>query len=1252
MFNLRILYLVFTLYTITAILSASPFHPSIEVNTLSERQTEITFRLPEIKIIGISEQSRIFQQIEIEGALAGSDTALPDLPHFSTTIAVPINSKISTSKIEMSEARYIKDLHIYPVQNHQNTERIFDYDTEFYHSKDTSLSYPTQSYFITDIQTMRDIDFITVKLYPIRYFPATHTIEIVDYIHLTLEHLSRETSPIYYHKPKLSRPFERMYENLISNYSQIRTPNPAYQEPSILILYGGSGHTNYFNTNLNYIITIKKQKGFQVEAVSTNIIGNTTTSIKSLIQNRYLTSINPPEWVVLIGGVFDGNYIIPYYTDSGDGDYEYTRLSSNNDVIGDVFIGRISIASDNDLANYYQKLLKYEINTTDTIVANNSWLNRSLLISDPSESGISCVIINRYIKSLISDYDPAHNVTELYQYAPSAFTILEMVNTGQLFFNFRGIQFMNQFVYQIPNLTNSNKLPNCIFITCGTGHYNNTPRYTENITRHTYQNQPAGALTAIGMSEIHTHTAFNNALDGGIAYSMYVADASTMGEALLFGKTYLYTAYPDSYSESFTQMTMRWANLMGDPSAHIFKTKPKTFSTRTPDTVPFGTQAIRFVVADHEELPVPDAFVTISNSTTSFLQKAISDEDGVAIVALDPELPGPFIVCISKPGFQTIRNVLMVSQFNPAVSVTDFITYDPAPNGNNNHHLNPGEIVNLSIQVKNYTDTDLIDLTAEIDSDSRYFLVPEMPPTALGSISAGQERLFDDAFTFTISPEAPDKILLPITITISDGSSSWVSYLLPEVRGVDITIVNMYALNQNHVSIGGQTDVYFSLKNMGTTLAPSLYAELISRSDFCTVLTEPVYLGSMGMYATTDNRSQPFSIAVAPSGIAGMKIPISLRLYNSNGYETLLPYTIGETLSVGVKTVSDPTGPDEYGYVILDSHDSIYHPLKAYNWIDISSLGANTGLVDLSPLQEEAMVVKSLPFTVKYYGVEYDRISICSNGFFVFGETQQRDFRNLPIPGPIVPKAIVAPYWTDLVVGGDVQSMVTGNVYTYHHPTQHTYIIQWQAVRLITGYFYASIFDVSPYTVSFQVIIYDTQYYPTSSGDNQIKIQYQNFHQGVAGIDTGPINFITVGMQDHTAKRGIQYVYNNIYSPGSRPLSNNSALLFTYFDEYLPCGDTVATPQTFSVRPSYPNPFNPTTNIGFYLPTDSPVQVDVYNVKGQLVKSLLKDTLAKGEHIVQWNGDNAHGQSVGSGVYFFRVSDGVQNQVRKAVLLK
>jgi hypothetical protein len=85
---------------------------------------------------------------------------------------------------------------------------------------------------------------------------------------------------------------------------------------------------------------------------------------------------------------------------------------------------------------------------------------------------------------------------------------------------------------------------------------------------------------------------------------------------------------------------------------------------------------------------------------------------------------------------------------------------------------------------------------------------------------------------------------------------------------------------------------------------------------------------------------------------------------------------------------------------------------------------------------------------------------------------------------------------------------------------------------------------------------------------------------------------------------------------------------------------------------NYPNPFNPETTISFSLSADTFVAIDIYNIKGQKVRTLVNDELTSGHHSVVWNGKNNIERDVASGIYFYRMRAGDFTATRKMILMK
>ena len=95
-----------------------------------------------------------------------------------------------------------------------------------------------------------------------------------------------------------------------------------------------------------------------------------------------------------------------------------------------------------------------------------------------------------------------------------------------------------------------------------------------------------------------------------------------------------------------------------------------------------------------------------------------------------------------------------------------------------------------------------------------------------------------------------------------------------------------------------------------------------------------------------------------------------------------------------------------------------------------------------------------------------------------------------------------------------------------------------------------------------------------------------------------------------------------------------------------------SVPQSSELRQNYPNPFNPTTRIAFNLPEASTITLDIHNVLGQRVKTLLNEALDAGSHEVEWNSTDKSGHQVASGVSFYRLSTGGFTSTKKMVLMK
>jgi len=93
-------------------------------------------------------------------------------------------------------------------------------------------------------------------------------------------------------------------------------------------------------------------------------------------------------------------------------------------------------------------------------------------------------------------------------------------------------------------------------------------------------------------------------------------------------------------------------------------------------------------------------------------------------------------------------------------------------------------------------------------------------------------------------------------------------------------------------------------------------------------------------------------------------------------------------------------------------------------------------------------------------------------------------------------------------------------------------------------------------------------------------------------------------------------------------------------------------PESYTLHQNYPNPFNPVTTISYDIPEDALVNVTIYNMGGEVVKTLINQVQTSGYKSIQWNATNTVGQAVSAGLYLYRIHAGDFIMSKKMVLLK
>jgi len=168
---------------------------------------------------------------------------------------------------------------------------------------------------------------------------------------------------------------------------------------------------------------------------------------------------------------------------------------------------------------------------------------------------------------------------------------------------------------------------------------------------------------------------------------------------------------------------------------------------------------------------------------------------------------------------------------------------------------------------------------------------------------------------------------------------------------------------------------------------------------------------------------------------------------------------------------------------------------------------------------------------------------------------------------------------------------------------------------------------------------------PAVNGDNSVAVLHFT-------LNDPSLKSIEIGAFSADAPRHeLMYVYNEWVNgaPHVQSLAPDFEGGTVTLDSRAP---SASLPTSFGLSQNVPNPFNPTTQVSFALPKAAHVNLAIYNVLGQQVKTLVDGDMTAGYQTVTWDGTDRTGSQVASGVYFYKLRAGDFSDTKKMLLLK
>ncbi len=1084
---------------------ADPAGPACRVLAANSSGMTLELELPFLNSEERQVAGETYQLLTLPGGSLEGEPGEAGLPVLTKLVAVPATAAVQARLISREE-KTLEGFQIYPQQPVDSES--FTKDARYYERVGLGEQ---PAVAVGEPALLRNLRVVPVTFRPVEYDPATGQVVVASRLTVELSFAGRDDTnagpaPAQF----IPRSFDNLYRKAVVGYDR----GAAEVGPGsyLIICPNNSTVISYLGPLLDW----RRRQGYNVVLATTDETGTSNFNIKSYIQTAYATYDPPLEFVALAGDA-NGSYPVSTWYETvsgynGDGDHYYTTLAGG-DQLPDVHLGRLSFRTTGELSDIVSKIVDYE--SDPHLSPDPGWFQRASLTGDPSSSGPSCIYISQWVKNQLLDLGYTQVDTIWSGNFPSLMSA--DLNEGNTIFTYRGYLGMSNFTTShINSSTNGQKLPFAVILTCDTGAFaSDAECRSEAFLRH----GGGGGIAAIGTATWGTHTRFNNCMFAGIIEGVLNTGDFRVGPALSHGKLEFYNNYWLADPVRVETWCV-WNTLIGDPATEIWTSEPKDLFVDFPGTVAVGASSVGLTVTGTGSVPLPDAQVTLYKAG-QIQVTGYTDASGYVSLPLASHTAGSLLVTVTKHDFQPYLGSLTLGSDSVYLDASASAVDDDGSgqsSGNGDGLVNPGETIELDVEVSNLGTGSASSVTATLSSNDPYVTISD-GSDSYGTIGSGGSSWGSGGYVFSLASGAPAGRVLEFELLAESGADSWRCL-------VEVTVFAGAFSARGGFHFGGpggdldpgeSGTLSIDMINSGNIALSSATATLVSQSPWVNV-TDPVgSWGAMAVGQAQENYGDPFEIAITGDCYQGHLASLWVLLETAAGAQD----TVFFQATVGEKSTNDPVGPDNYGYLAFDDTDTGYDFAPTYSWVEIDpgygGSGTNTGLGS-----NDQTVTVSLPFEFSFYGQPYDQISICSNGWAALGRTYLVNYRNWTIPNAGGPDNLLAVFWDDLYFS-------SSGVYYWHDTANHRFVVEWSRMRN----------DVGGNTETFEAILYDPVYHATDTGDGLIVYQYET----VYNIDSQN-GYATVGIQNTDHSDGLLYTYWNQYAGGGASLAAGRAIAF------------------------------------------------------------------------------------------------------------
>ncbi len=1255
--------------------------------------TIVEIEIPPVETETMTVDGRDYDLVLVPGAYPYGDPGEPLLAVDAAMIAVPPAAGVELRILEES-TELLRGYDLPPVSAVVRVppEPVVIDEDAYAHAGFS----PDASVTVGNPAIMRDFRVVPLRVYPLAYDPSTREVRVTTRLVVELDYSGPGRVNVLTPTHPPTKEYAPLYEALIANYDFVRPRYESDERARYLIVT----HDNYYDSILP-LAEWKHRSGNEVEIAKLSQIGSSASQIRAYIQDAYDTWEVRPLYILLVGDTEQ----LP--TSSGSDDY-YAKLAGG-DFIVDVRLGRLSCDSVSQCDLIVAKTLGYQ---RTPYMNDLDWFrSASLIINDDSPSDPRYWADSQHAEDLMLASGFVQVDWFVDTQGDDANDVHAAVTDGRVFVNYRGQGVSNWWPpFECnPNSTNPGyKLPVVMSATCGTGSFSYDGYPCETWMRAGSVANPRGSVAFVATSRVASHvSALRSVVNQNFYSAIFQYRMHTIGLALDYGKERFWLIYEDQYEYS------GW-NCQGDPALDVWTGVPQTLTASYPATVPPG-QSTFVVEVESGGSPVADAAVC-AWADGDVYATGLTTTAGLATLVIEPVDADTIWVTVSGHNLHPYEGHTTVIPEGPfLVYESHEIDDQTGGNGDglvnpgevveltvSLENVGPDDALGVSgtlVSGDSYvTIRDAAGAYGDIPSgavrpntDSYMFEVREDCPNGhpLGfSITAGDAgRTTWDIIVPNIAVAAAD--LAHDGTVVNDGGSGG---------------------NGNGILEAGETAwLDIAIENAGAVDLYDVAGDLSTTDPYVVVTASSGTFGAILSGQSVGSEAPSFRVSVSPA--APPTHEVSFVLSTSGDAETYGHVEdVTFSLSLGGTATNGPCGPDGHGYYAYDATDTWSGQAPAYDWVELVGVGSLISAITNADAQTTTL---SLPFTFQYYGGGYGQVSVCSNGFIAMGSTDYRLGDNSEIPSPHGPPSMIAPFWDDLDPsnGGDIyqwyDSANDDGIIDFQYQTvanigQCTVGIENLAQNDGIEYVYFGSYNpcAAPITSGSAIrlttepplappvwlALLEQEVDDTAGGDGDglaepsetidLMVTLRN-----SGVATAEAVEATISTSDPDAMVVTGTATYGDIGPGSSSLSaapfvitigadpaddrvefdvhistgsrydtwDVLTLVLTLDDTDVEDGDLITS---FALRQNTPNPFRNGTTIAFDLPSSAHTQLEVYNVAGRKVASVIDQELSTGHHTVTWDGVDADGREVSAGIYFYRLVAGSSESTKKMILLK